>query len=131
MTAAGDILGRGLAFPPRVGPDGRVAFSDGEANIRQGVQVVLQTEPGERVRLPDFGAGLGRLLFEPNTTATHREIGERIRRALAAWEPRIAVQQVDVAEDARDARAAVATVTFRLVATQATGRVTLSVPVAA
>jgi phage baseplate assembly protein W len=126
MTGA--LLGTGIAFPPRVGADGRIATSDGEGNVREAIRIVLQTEPDERLQRPTFGAGLGRLLFEPNTVAVRRQVAEKIRRALASWEPRIAVQAVDVAEDPDDARAAIATVTFRLVATQALERVSVAVP---
>ena len=53
----GQIYGRGLAFPPHVGADGRLAWSDGEANIREGIEIVLKTEEKERINLPAFGAG--------------------------------------------------------------------------
>ena len=129
MSDAGRILGRSLAFPPRVGADGRVAWSEGEQNIREAIEVVLRTSPRERLRLPAFGAGLERFLFEPNTVATHRQIQDRIAKALAAWEARIVVQSIVVEQDERDPEAARATITYRLVATQATERVSLSVAV--
>jgi phage baseplate assembly protein W len=125
----GSLFGRGMAFPPRVDEDGRLVWSDGVDNIREAVRVILMTEPGERLMLPDFGAGLGRFLSEPNTVATRRAIGERIMRALARWEPRINVVSVVVDEDPDDPRGAVATVTWRLVATRAVERVSLNVPV--
>ena len=128
---SGRLLGRGISFPPRVGADGRIVWSDGDQNIRESIQVVLKTELNERVRLPEFGAGLGRFLFEPNTTATRHVLQDRIARALAAWEPRITVEGVEVEEDPGDPEAAVATVEYRLVATQARERVTLSVPLGA
>lgn len=130
MADAGAILGRGIAFPPRVGADGRVGWSEGETNIRQAIEIVLKTDRGERLRLPEFGGGLPRFLFEPNTAATRYQLADRIRKALEAWEPRIAVQAVDVVEDPQDAEAAVATVVYKLVATQASERVSLSVPLA-
>lgn len=126
---AARLYGQGMGFPPRVGPDGRVAWSSGEENIRESMRIVLMTEPGERLRRPGFGAGLGRFLFEPNTVATHTLIGERIRDALARHEPRVRVQQVDVAADRADPHAAVATITYRLVATGALERVSLAVSV--
>jgi phage baseplate assembly protein W len=129
--SAGRLLGRGISFPPRVGADGRIAWSDGEQNIREAIQVVLKTELNERVRLPEFGAGLGRFLFEPNTTSTRHVLQDRITRALVAWEPRITVEHVEVEEDPADPEAAVATIEYRLVATQARERVTLSVPLGA
>ena len=127
---AGRLLGRGISFPPRVGADGRIVWSEAEQNIREAIQVVLKTELDERLRLPEFGAGLGRFLFEPNTTATRHLLQDRIVRALAAWEPRVTVESVQVDEDLDDGEAAVATIEYRLVATQARERVTLSVALA-
>ncbi len=127
---AARLYGQGMAFPPRVQPDGSIAWSRGEDNIREAMRIVLMTEPGERLQLPQFGAGLGRFLFEPNTLSTHTLIAERINDALARWEARILVEAVDVAADRDDPQAAVATITYRLVATQARERVSLSVSVA-
>lgn len=130
MGAAGTVLGRGIAFPPRVGSDGRVAWSEGEPNIREGIEIVLKTDRNERVRLPEFGGGLPRFLFEPNTPATRHQLADRIRKALDAWEPRVTVQSVDVVEDPSDREAAVVTILYKLVATQATERIGLSVALA-
>jgi phage baseplate assembly protein W len=127
MSDVGRILGRSMAFPPRVGADGRVAFSEGDTNIRESIEIVLRTAPGERLRMPDFGAGLERFLFEPNTTATRKQIQDRIARALRDWEPRVSVQEITVTEDPGDRQAAIATVIYRLVATQLTERVSLTV----
>ena len=128
---AGALLGRGIAFPPRVGADGRVAWSAGDDNIRDAIRVILGTERNERLRLPEFGAGLRRFLFEPNTAATRHGLEDRILRALAAWEPRIAVESVDVVSDPDDPEAAVATIAYKLVATQARDKVTVTVALAA
>jgi phage baseplate assembly protein W len=124
------ILGQGLGFPPRVGDDGRLVWSEGEAGIRESITVVLKTEPGERVGVPDFGAGLGRFLFEPNSPGTHARMQDAIVRALARWERRIEVESVDVGPDAVDGEAALATITYRLVATAARERITLNIPLA-
>jgi phage baseplate assembly protein W len=82
------------------------------------------------LRLPDFGAGLRRSLFEPNTVATRHQIEQRILLALAAWEPRIAVETVDVKPDPDDPESAIATIAYKLVATQVTEAVTLAVALA-
>ena len=126
----GQLFGRGISFPPRVGPDGRVAWSQGPDNIREAIRVILLTEPRERLNLPDFGGGLGRLLFEPNTVATRARIARRISESLGKWEPRVTVESVTVEPDAADAQAAVATITYRLVSTQARERVSLNVTLA-
>jgi phage baseplate assembly protein W len=127
MNDTGKILGRGISFPPRVGPDGRVAWSEGEVNVREAIQIILLTEQRERLRLPAFGGGLSKFLFEPNTVTTRQLIRDRITRELADWEPRIMVDSVTVEADASDPQAAVATINYRLVATRAKESVSLSV----
>jgi phage baseplate assembly protein W len=124
------IFGRSMSFPPRVGVDGRFVWSSGEENIRESIAVILKTEPGERVGLPEFGAGLTRFLFEPNNAATHARLAENISNSLTRWERRIAVEAVDVAADARDPESSTATITYRLVATGARERITVTVPLA-
>lgn len=123
----GQLFGRGVGFPLHVGSDGRVAWSAGEPNIRESIQIILMTEPGERLYRPDFGAGLGQLLFEPNTVTTHQLIRDRISKALARWEPRILVESIHVMPDADDPQAAIATITYRLVATQSREQMSLAV----
>lgn len=122
-----DLYGKGVSFPPRVGPDGALAWSEGEENVRQNVRIILTTEPGERLRRKTFGAGLARFLFEPNTVGTRASIQERIEAALQQWEPRVRVESVVVEADPDDPMAAIATLTYRLVATGAAERVSLTV----
>jgi hypothetical protein len=115
----GKLFGRGIAFPPRVGGDGRFAWSAGPDNIRESVRVILLTEPGERVMLPEFGAGLRRFLFEPNVVSTHRAVEEAIVQALGRWEPRVNLDAVEVQPAADDAQAAIATLRYTLIASRA------------
>jgi phage baseplate assembly protein W len=124
---AGQLYGRGMAFPPHVGADGRIAWSEGEANIREAIEIILRTEERERINLASFGGGLRRYLFEPNNVATRFELRDRITRALQQWEPRITVSGVDVDEDPDDSQAAIATIRYELVATRAASQVTLRV----
>ena len=127
---AGRIYGRGMAFPPHVEPNGHVAWSEGETNIRQAIEVILKTEERERLNLPAFGAGLRRFLFEPNTVGTRHQISDRIQRALQLWEPRITVSAVEVEDDAADPQSAIATIRYQLIATRASGDVTVRVALA-
>ena len=129
---AGRLFGRSIAFPPRLGPNGHWAWSEGAGNIRESIQVILLTEPGERLMLPAFGGGLRRFLFEPNNAATHRLIRERVEEALRLWEPRITVQSVRVEADTQglnggDPQQAIVTIEYKLVATQAHASMTLAV----
>jgi phage baseplate assembly protein W len=123
-------LGQGISWPPRIDGDGRLLRSANADNVREAIQVILLTEPGERVRLPEFGAGLGRFLFEPNIPATHIAIARRITQSLMRWEPRIRVAQVEVNADPTDPQAALATITYRLVSTAQQATLNISIPVA-
>jgi phage baseplate assembly protein W len=87
-------MSRGIAFPPRIGPDGRVAWSSGAQNVRESIRIILQTSLQERIMRPSFGGGLEQFLYESNTLATRTQIEERTQRALARWEPRAAVEDV-------------------------------------
>ncbi len=123
---AGRVFGRGIAFPPRI-EAGRVAWSEGDTNVRESIRIILMTDQRERIRLPQFGGTLHRFLFEPNTVVTRQRIQDQIATAIARWEPRVAVQSITVDEDPSDPQAAVATITYRLVATQLLERVSLTV----
>jgi uncharacterized protein len=125
-----NLLGRGISFPPRIGLDGRFAYSAGAENVRESIRVILSTERRQRVMLPEFGGDLSRYLFEPNTPDTHRLIRERITQSLALWEPRIELESVSVVADPQDPRAAVASVRYRLRATSTSERADLSLRLA-
>jgi phage baseplate assembly protein W len=102
---ARDFLGRGWAFPVAAGPRGDVATVADEEDIRQAVRLILETQHGERVMRPDFGAGLAEFTFAPISTATIALVRQRVEDALVTWEPRIDVTRVEVsAADAATGR---------------------------
>jgi phage baseplate assembly protein W len=124
---AGKLYGRSIAFPPRIGPDGQWAWSEGPQNIQESIQIILQTEMGERVMLRPFGAGLGRYMFDSNTTATRRRLQEQVENALRLWEPRIQLQAVQVTGDEDDPQQVIITIEYKLVATGDNQRQALAV----
>lgn len=71
-----------LAFPLRIGRNGAVTASRAQ-HVRQQIEQVLFTDPGERVFRPEFGAGLRALVFEPNTRALWMVASKRILGALS------------------------------------------------
>jgi len=91
------FLGVGWAFPPSL-TGGSLRFARYEEDIEQAIQIVLLTSRGERVMLPEFGAGLRDFVFEPNSDATRARIQESVRKALVDWEPRIDLERVEVTE---------------------------------
>lgn len=124
------LFGRGISFPPRIDADGRIAWSEGEQNIRESIRVILLTEQTERIMHPGFGGGLGRYLFEPNIVSTYQLIQERIKAALAEWEPRIVLESVYVEPDPDDPQAAIVGLVYRLVATQVLDRMSMNIRLA-
>ena len=90
-------LGKGWSVPLR--PDdrgGKLEYASGPEKVRQSIQIILDTEPGERIMRPTFGCGLRRYLMKPNTAATRALIQREVTIALKAWEPRIDAQSVQV-----------------------------------
>ena len=120
-------MSQGIAFPPRIGPDGQVAWSSGAQNVRESIQIILETNVQERIMRPTFGGGLRQFLFEPNTLATRRQIEERTRRVLARWEPRIAVEEVRAEKVSDEPSAVVLTIAYTVRDTGAQEQVRLTV----
>jgi uncharacterized protein len=94
-----DFLGRGWGFSIAVGLGDEINMVADEDDIRQAIRIILETDPGERVMRPDFGAGLRRMVFEPINTSTTALVRQRVEAALVAWEPRIEVQEVVVSAE--------------------------------
>jgi phage baseplate assembly protein W len=57
-----------LDFPYRIDNLGRSAQTLDDGHLRDLIEQVLFTAPGERVMRPDFGCGLAQLVFEPNSS---------------------------------------------------------------
>lgn len=98
------FLGRGWAFPVVIDARSAIAMAEYEEDIRQAIRIILETDPGERVMRPDFGAGLRTLLFEPINTSTIALLRHRVERALIVWEPRIDTIGVTVRPEHRAGR---------------------------
>jgi phage baseplate assembly protein W len=58
-----------ITFPFRVDGRGRTATTDDDEHIREMIEQLLFTNPGERVNRPDLGSGLLQTVFQPNSVA--------------------------------------------------------------
>ena len=67
------ILGKGWRFPVLPDEQGALDYSDGPDKIAQSIQIIIETEPGERIMRSSFGCGLRRYLMRPNTNATRAQ----------------------------------------------------------
>jgi phage baseplate assembly protein W len=122
-----DLYGRGISFPPRVGPDGGIVWSSGELNVRECICTILRTVPGERVERPTFGSGLERMLFEPANVATLRLIQEEVTRSIGRWEPRVSLGSVTAVVNPADPRDVDVTITYTLIATGVQERLQMTI----
>lgn|SRR5690348_8938538 len=75
---------------------GQLAYPSLERSVRDSIRVILTTRPGEQLMRPRFGAGLQNFLDEGNTLAVRRQVQSDILENLQAYEPRIALDRVDV-----------------------------------
>jgi phage baseplate assembly protein W len=86
-----------LNFPFFIDGRGRTATTDRNRHIRQMIEQVLFTNPGERVNRPDFGCGLRRLVFMPNAQPLAAATQVLVKGALQQWlQNEIVVEKVEV-----------------------------------
>lgn len=74
-----------IAYPLRIDGRGRTAQTGQEEHIRQMIEQVLFTAPGERVNRPDFGTGVMQLVFAPNSPELATATEFMIQGALQQW----------------------------------------------
>jgi phage baseplate assembly protein W len=74
-----------VAFPYTVDGRGRTADSGYDDHVRDMIELLLFTSAGERVMRPDFGCGLGDLVFEPNSPEMAASLLITIEAALQRW----------------------------------------------
>lgn len=74
---------------------GGVAMVEEAASVRQAILLLLGTRPGERVMRPDYGCDLFKLVFAPSDNTTEGLAVHYAREALARWEPRIDIAELD------------------------------------
>jgi phage baseplate assembly protein W len=89
-----------VAFGYAIGRTGRTATVDASVHIRDLVEQVLFTAPGERVMRPEFGSGLLALAFEPNSIELAATTQFLVQASLQQWLGHlITVESVDVTAD--------------------------------
>ena len=136
MTQAAQTLATLFAEPigwpllPVPDENGELQYPNLARSVRELIEVLLSTRPGEQLMRPGFGAGLENLLTEPNTVATRSRIKDLVDDALKRWEQRITVDGIAV-DPVSDASSGVADgvrveIAYRLKRTGAPARVGLT-----
>lgn len=112
-----------LGFPYHLDASGRSAEVGEDEHVRQMIEQVLFTAPGERVNRPTFGAAVRHLLFRGNDDPLAAATQFIIKAALQEWlKDRIEVLDVDV--EGQEA-AVLITVRYRVLRTGAQQQVVL------
>lgn len=95
------FLGTGWSFPPVFdNANYQLQLSGGENNINQSIDLLLQTPVGSRSLMPTYGCDLFRYIFRRVDATARAEIIQSVKQTLLYSEPRISVENVDVADTA-------------------------------
>jgi len=74
-----------IDFPFHIDRRGHTAITDVDDRIRDMIEQFLFTNQGERVNRPDFGSGLLKLIFEPNSPELQGALKFTIQAGLQRW----------------------------------------------
>ena len=74
-----------IDFPFHFDNLGRTATTSDDDHIRDMIEQLLFTNPGERVNRPDFGSGLLQLVFAPNSPELAATLQFTMQAALQRW----------------------------------------------
>jgi uncharacterized protein len=98
-----EFIGAGWAFPIRTDATRRIALVTREREVEESIRLILGTAYGERPMRPEFGCGIHDEIFARADASTFGRIASDVRASLRRWEPRIAVEEVEVSPDPDDA----------------------------
>jgi phage baseplate assembly protein W len=72
-------------FPWQFDGRGATAAADDDDHIRDMIELLLFTAPGERVNRPDFGSGALQMVFAPNSPELAAAVQFTVQGALNRW----------------------------------------------
>jgi len=74
-----------IDFPYHFDSRGRTATTDPDDHVRDMIEELIFTNPGERVNRPDFGSGLLQMIFGPNSPELAAALQVTLQAALQRW----------------------------------------------
>jgi len=74
-----------LGYPYGYDRGGRTAAADEATHVRDMIEQLLFTAPGERVMRPDFGSGVAQLVFAPNSIELAGATEMLVRGTIQRW----------------------------------------------
>ncbi len=86
-----------IGFPIRIDHRGRTAETTHGQHVREMIEQLLFTSPGERVNQPEFGCGLMKMVFGPNSDELASATQFLIQGSIQQWLGHLVqVQEVEV-----------------------------------
>ncbi len=95
-----DFCGKGLKFPVSVNNvTGRFEMSFGEEDIKESIYIILMTQKGERLLMPNFGSKINSYVFEVMNETNLTLMANNIKNAIQTYEKRIGNVNVNIEMD--------------------------------
>jgi uncharacterized protein len=79
------VIAVDIDYPLHFDGRGRTASTGRDDHVRDMIEQLLFTNPGERVNRPDFGSGLLELVFAPNSPELAAALQFSMQAALQRW----------------------------------------------
>ena len=74
-----------IDYPFAIGGAGRTATTEYDEHVRDMLEQLILTNPGERVNRPDFGSGILQLIFAPNSPQLAAALQYTLKAAIQRW----------------------------------------------
>ncbi len=81
--------------------DGFAVTKTIKENIKQALKMLVLTNPGERIMLPEYGVGLRTYLFESNIPITRSRIVTKLTEQINEYIPYVQIIDIRISDDPR------------------------------
>ena len=126
---ASSVVGISPKLPVRlIGKSGFLMNTTYPEMVKQNMKNLVLTIPGERMMDIDFGVGLRKFLFEPQTEIVYDDIAARINKQVAKYMPFIQIQGIDFTvpdDEAADENFLSVSITYEIVPLSVSDRVSI------
>lgn len=91
---------KGWKFPVEVdNATGRILTTEDNESIKQGIEIILSTQKGERKMRPNFGTDVNRFMFGNINLAFINQMAREVSQSISMWENNIEQLSVNASQD--------------------------------
>ena len=94
--------------------NGFTMIGDIKTLIRQNLKMLILTNPGERVMIPDFGVGIQSYLFENFSNSVYYEIETKIKQQVSRYIPVVGISEITFIDSHPDANTLGVQITYSI-----------------